>query len=182
MGTTMRAQKNEPTRKISFSGLSSQSIAKIARVTLFLFTAASISLALPLQLVNAQDPSEQPSPGTESNAVQDSTTDATASRTVEKGGQVDVKTFGAAGDGVTDDTAAFNAALDSLADAGGGTCLVPKGTYIISASGITSHVKSGVHLIGEGNASLLKIAAVPNGPLLWGEGNGWSIERLALEV
>ena len=182
MGTTMRAQKNEPTRKISLSRLSSQSIAKIARVTLFLFTAAGISLALHLPLVSAQDPSEQPSPGTESNAAQDSTTDATASKTVEKGGHVDVKTFGATGDGVTDDTAAFNAALDSLAGAGGGTCLVPKGTYIISASGITSHVKSGLHLIGEGKASLLKIAAVPNGPLLWGEGNAWSIERLALDM
>jgi parallel beta-helix repeat protein len=100
----------------------------------------------------------------------------------EKGDQVNVKTYGAVGDGATNDTAAFNAALDSLADAGGGVCLVPSGTYIISASGITSHVKSGVHLVGEGNASILKIAAMPTGPLLWGDGNGWSIEKVALDM
>ena len=110
------------------------------------------------------------------------TSASTASPAPEKGDQVNVKTYGAVGDGVTNDTAAFNAALESLADAGGGMCLVPKGTYIISASGITSHVKSGVHLVGEGHASILKIAAMPTGPLIWGDGNDWSIEKLALDM
>src|SRR5881275_3345178 len=62
------------------------------------------------------------------------TTANTAASAPQKGDQVDVKTYGAVGDGVTNDTAAFNAALKSLADAGGGVCLVPKGTYLISAS------------------------------------------------
>ena len=62
--------------------------------------------------------------------VQNSITDVTASPAPEKGDQVNVKTYGAVGDGVTNDTAAFNAALQSLADAGGGMCLVPKGTYL----------------------------------------------------
>ena len=101
----------------------------------------------------------------------------------DTGGEViDVKTYGAVGDGVTDDTAAFDAALKSLADAGGGTCLVPKGTYLISASGITSRVKSGVHLVGEGHESILKIAAMPTGPLIWGDGNNWSMENLTLDM
>ena len=83
--------------------------------------------------------------------------------TAENGDQAaNVKTYGAVGDGVTDDTAAFNAALKSVADAGGGVCLVPKGIYIISSSGITaSHkpaVSSDVHFVGEGRrVSVLKV-------------------------
>ena len=85
----------------------------------------------------------------------------------DKHGQVaNVKTYGAVGDGVTDDTAAFNAALKSVADAGGGACLVPKGTYIISASGITAPhrpaVSSDVHFVGEGRGiSVLKVNGMP---------------------
>ena len=44
--------------------------------------------------------------------------------------QVSVKDFGAVGDGATDDTAAFQRALDSLAEKGG-TVFVPQGTYLI---------------------------------------------------
>jgi len=118
----------------------------------------------------------------ELNAGNAAATSVTANSAPEKGGQVNVKTSGAVGDGITDDTAAFNAALKSLADAGGGTCLVPKGIYVISAAGITSHVTSGVHLIGEGPTSILKIAAMPTGPLIVGDGNNWSIENLTLDM
>ncbi|MCX8053738.1 MAG: glycoside hydrolase family 55 protein, partial [Armatimonadetes bacterium] len=44
--------------------------------------------------------------------------------------QVNVRDFGAKGDGSTDDTAAFQAALDSLAEKGG-TVFVPAGVYLI---------------------------------------------------
>ena len=118
----------------------------------------------------------------EANAGDAAATSATANSAPERGGQVNVKTSGAVGDGITDDTAAFNTALKSLADAGGGTCLVPKGTYVISASGITSPVKSGVHLEGEGHTSILKIAAMPTGPLIVGDGNNWSIENLTFDM
>lgn len=50
----------------------------------------------------------------------------------EHGSEVNVRDFGAKGDGVTDDTAAFQAALDSLADRGG-TVVVPAGTYMIKS-------------------------------------------------
>jgi hypothetical protein len=64
------------------------------------------------------------------------------SRTVEAKLQdtVSVKDFGAVGDGVTDDTAAIQAAIDSISNAanlgrGGGTVLLfPFGSYIISSS------------------------------------------------
>src|SRR5215211_2601097 len=109
-------------------------------------------------------------------------TSSTISPAPEEGARVNVKTFGAVGDGVTDDTAAFDAALKSLADGGGGTCLVPKGTYLIAASGITSRVKSGLHLVGDGVGAILKIAATPSAALIVGDGNDWSIENLTLEM
>jgi hypothetical protein len=103
-------------------------------------------------------------------------------------GQVNVKTFGAVGDGVANDTAAFAAALKSVAEAGGGTCLVPEGTYLISASGISTgghrpSVLSGVHLIGAGRGvSILKVAGMPTYHLLPCEGDNWSVENLTFDM
>lgn len=67
---------------------------------------------------------------------------------------VSVKDFGAVGDGVTDDTAAFLAALTTAFNV-----YVPEGTYLVGASNssgcrITSG--SGYHLFGEGEKSIIK--------------------------
>ena len=90
---------------------------------------------------------------------------STAAPAPEKGDQVNVKAYGAVGDGVTNDTAAFNAALKSLANAGGGVCLVPKGTYLISASGITLRVRGSLVGCSSGRRrtreSVLKINGMP---------------------
>lgn len=43
---------------------------------------------------------------------------------------VDVRAFAAKGDGKTDDTAAFQSALDAMSKAGGGTVHVPRGNYL----------------------------------------------------
>ncbi|MGD7788025.1 glycosyl hydrolase family 28-related protein [Propionibacteriaceae bacterium Y1700] len=45
---------------------------------------------------------------------------------------VDVRDFGAVGDGVTEDTVAFQAAIDAVAEAGGGTLRIPTGTYVLA--------------------------------------------------
>jgi Endopolygalacturonase len=50
---------------------------------------------------------------------------------------ISVKDFGAVGDGVTDDTAAIQAAIDAVYGMGGGRLLFPSGTYKVSASSLT---------------------------------------------
>ena len=62
---------------------------------------------------------------------------------------ISVKDFGAVGNGVTDDTSAIQAAIDAVKALGGGTVLVPEGSYVCSA---TIVLKSGVNLVGEGRA------------------------------
>ncbi len=52
----------------------------------------------------------------------------------DTGGQVyNVKTFGAAGDGSTDDTTAIQSAVSACVTNGGGTVLFPPGTYFINS-------------------------------------------------
>ena len=65
-----------------------------------------------------------------------------------------VMDFGATGDGVTNDTAAIQAAVNAAAAAGGGQVYIPAGTYIVSGDGTSSHgcilLSSNVSVIGAG--------------------------------
>lgn len=54
-----------------------------------------------------------------------------ATPSVPFSGAVDARTFGAKGDGVTDDTAALQAALDACAAQGGGVAFLPGGVYVV---------------------------------------------------
>ena len=49
-------------------------------------------------------------------------------------GQYDVKTFGAAGDAIADDTSAFQKALDAAHKNGGGVVYAPPGRYRIKGN------------------------------------------------
>jgi len=62
--------------------------------------------------------------------------------------RANVRQFGAIGDGVTDATAAINAAIEAVGRAGGGTVLVPPGRYFLS--GVLWMHHSGVVLRGAG--------------------------------
>lgn len=67
----------------------------------------------------------------------------------------DVKQYGAAGDGTTDDTVAFEDARDAAVAAGGGTMQVPPGTYIL----YDFVPATGVAIVGHGRSSVLKLRA-----------------------
>jgi hypothetical protein len=165
----------------------SRFVAQPYRLALFLVGAASISQFMQLQTGYAQDANSPTILGTKTSAGQNSITGASSSPSQDIGGQtINVKDFGAVGDGVGNDTEAFNAALASLAAAAGGKCLVPKGTYLISGSknpAITSHVTSNVHLVGEGRgASILRVVGVPAGNFLFCSGDNWSLEDLTIDM
>lgn len=94
-------------------------------------------------------------------------------------GIVDVKVFGAKGDGVTDDTAAIQLALDSLDTSVGGTLFFPAGTYMVQAieanylwltasSNRKNYaallVPSNVLVFGVGSTSEIKLIGTPPSP------------------
>lgn len=85
------------------------------------------------------------------------------------GDTVSVKDFGARGDGVTDDTAAIQAAINHAQAIGGATVVFPRGTYMIYKDNPTQGgsspndaalriTGSGVRLLGNGS----KIKALPS--------------------
>jgi len=80
-------------------------------------------------------------------------------------GAVSVKSYGAVGDGVTDDTAAIQAALD--AGAGGQVC-VPPGTYLTTDA---LSIPSNTWFCGAGQGSIIKSNSLVNG------GTGYSMRQ-----
>ncbi|WP_217594701.1 glycoside hydrolase family 28 protein [Cohnella sp. GbtcB17] len=67
----------------------------------------------------------------------------------------DVRAYGAAGDGSTLDTVAINRAIERCRDSGGGTVLLPAGTYLSGTvfmySDVTLHLDAGAVLLGSPN-------------------------------
>lgn len=70
-------------------------------------------------------------------------------------GGINVVDYGAKGDGVTDDTAALQAAANAI-PASGGTLYVPRGTYLISG---TIFLKSSTLMRGDGAGSVILASA-----------------------
>ena len=66
-----------------------------------------------------------------------------------------IRTYGAKGDGLTLDTAALQAAIDACSGDGGGTVLVPAGTFTIGTvelkSNVTLHIAAAGKLLGSGD-------------------------------
>ena len=70
---------------------------------------------------------------------------------------LNVKDFGAVGDGATKDTAAIQKAIDACAQAGGGDVNFPAGTYLTGGLELKSHVHlvvpQGVTIQGSGDTA-----------------------------
>lgn len=83
---------------------------------------------------------------------------------------VNVKDFGAVGDGVADDAAAIDNAVSAASDAGGGTVYIPEGTYLLGTlSAKTGSYqcfitpKDNVSIVGDGvGATTLKVKSGTN--------------------
>ena len=86
--------------------------------------------------------------------AQTTTTPASGTATV-----IDVKAYGARGDGASIDTAAINKAIDAANAQGGGTVRFPAGTY----ASYSIHLKSNVVLYLETGATILAASVAPGG-------------------
>lgn len=69
---------------------------------------------------------------------------------------LNVKSYGAVGNGVTDDTAAFQCTVDAAAAAGGGTILVPAGNYYLA--GTVNITTNGITIQGMGSHTTTLLA------------------------
>jgi hypothetical protein len=91
---------------------------------------------------------------------------------------LNVKDYGAVGDGLTDCLTAFTDALADLPD--GGVLVVPPGTYLLSAAITGDH--NGIHLLGSGGDLTSRIKAGGNYPVLDGAWEYCLIENLTLDA
>jgi hypothetical protein len=69
-----------------------------------------------------------------------------------------VKVYGATGNGVTNDTAAIQTAINKARDAGGGIVYFPSGTYMVTSINVTG----GLTLLGTGSSVIKRPASQPN--------------------
>ena len=94
---------------------------------------------------------------------------------------VNVRWFGATGDGTTNDAAAIQAAINAVATAGGGVVLFPPGTYAITTP--LSITTSGISLIGVSpQSSIIKVASGnTTGVTILGASAGSTIAQITLK-
>ena len=91
-----------------------------------------------------------------------------------------IRDFGAKGDGKTLDTAALQAAIDACTRDGGGTVLVPSGTFVVGTTELKSnvilHLAASATLLGSGDGKdYHAISAIPlSGDSTLGDGN-WAL-------
>ncbi len=91
-----------------------------------------------------------------------------------------IRTFGAKGDGTTVDTAALQAAIDACTRDGGGTVLVPAGTFVIGTtelkSNVTLHLAASGKLLGSADGKQYHaVDAIPlHGDTTLNDGN-WAL-------
>jgi hypothetical protein len=107
--------------------------------------------------------------------------DLNAWLTASGAGVFNVLHYGAVGDGVTDDTVAIQAALNSCEAAGGGHVYVPSGVYLISAE-LTYDTTDGPLLFtGNGSSTILEAVGATNKVLAISGTPGATISRVVLQ-
>jgi len=97
---------------------------------------------------------------------------------ITKSPWVDVRAYGATGDGVTDDTAAIQAAIDILTN--GGTVYIPNGNFKIT-SPLDIDIGS-IQLIGNGLQSCINQATADTHAIRLGKSTGGSVRRKLIRL
>jgi hypothetical protein len=93
----------------------------------------------------------------------------TSSWSCSRGSPLNVKWYGATGDGTTDDTTAIQNAANALISSGGGTLYLPTGTYVITTA--IALDADGVQVAGDGyGASFISINSATINGLVFGNG------------
>lgn len=95
-----------------------------------------------------------------------------------------IVSFGAVGDGKTDDAAAIQKAIDSCSKTGGGTVLLPASFTFMAGpfqlkSNIDFHIEGGATLLANGNEKVYTKSAFRNNP---GEGSLWISSENAVNL
>lgn len=91
-------------------------------------------------------------------------------------GWVNVKSYGAKGDGTTNEDTALSDAINAL-PSGGGTLYFPDGTYLITAA--LTRVIANVTIQGNGEATVLRYSADTGNAITIG-GNNWTVRDLRI--
>ena len=83
------------------------------------------------------------------------------------GASLNVQDFGATGDGVTDDTAAINAAIAHAQASGNTSVVFGAGIFVVSSSITITGANKGISIIGSPDASLQQGSAIPTTTIRW---------------
>lgn len=100
---------------------------------------------------------------------------------------VSVKDFGAVGDGVTDDTAAIQAAIDAVAASNRGCVFIPSGTYVLAAELLITNPNLRIEGESLGSTVLRQTGGTANGinfnyPVSFGQPTGGGASHLTVEA
>lgn len=106
------------------------------------------------------------------------TATATPTPTTSSAAAISVKTMGAKGDGVADDTAALQKALSSVS--AGGTVYIPAGIYRFSTN-LTIQGASGVTVRGDGTSSVLRAADPAHSAFMVSSSSGVVLSSFQIE-
>ena len=122
------------------------------------------------------------------STVRPSTQASPSASATPQGTTFNVASYGASGDGASDNTGAFGAAIAAAQRVGGGTVYVPSGRYLFSRRGTAAPASvaidgtAPVTLMGAGRDTTVLTEAEPNKGLLGVHADGSVVEGLTLDT
>ena len=144
------------------SKLTSRFVGQAHSLSFFLVAATTVLVVLPLLPLNGSPLTSGTTDSSIANtpkAGNPTTTNDMTGPSPDKSGQFNVKTYGAVGDGSTDDTAAIRSAI-TAASATGGTVFFPPGVFVLPNL-LTCKSLNNVSFQGSGKSTTILKSAIP---------------------